>query len=108
VSTYTGVTVTGLVPVALYRSMNLAHPAYRLRSAYPFRWKRTGWNSDCRSAADQRGCRRSIAAAAQCNAPVGVGLPLPPLTATVTESACAGVMLAGDGVTVTVGVLFAT
>ena len=35
--------------------------------------------------------------------PVGVGLPLPPLTATVTERLCAAVMLDGEGVTVTVG-----
>jgi hypothetical protein len=35
---------------------------------------------------------------------VGVGLPLPPLTATVTESAWAVVMLDEDGVTVTIGV----
>ena len=36
--------------------------------------------------------------------PVGVGLPLPPLTATVTDSGCAVVMLDEDGVTVKVGV----
>jgi hypothetical protein len=41
------------------------------------------------------------------NDPVGVGLPVPPLTATVTLSACAVVMLEADGVTVTVGVVFA-
>ena len=35
--------------------------------------------------------------------PVGVGLPDPPLTATVTMVDCAVVILAGDGVTVTVG-----
>jgi hypothetical protein len=35
---------------------------------------------------------------------VGVGLPLPSLTATVTFSACAAVMFDEDGVTVTVGV----
>jgi hypothetical protein len=39
--------------------------------------------------------------------PVGVGLPLPPLTATVTINACAVVMLGAPGVTVTVGVLAA-
>jgi hypothetical protein len=32
--------------------------------------------------------------------PVGVGLPLPPLTATVTDSVCAVVTLDADGVTV--------
>lgn len=31
-------------------------------------------------------------------------MPLPPLTATVTDNACAVVMLVGFGVTVTVGV----
>jgi hypothetical protein len=36
---------------------------------------------------------------------VGVGLPVPPLTATVTESPCAVVMLNEDGVTVIVGVM---
>jgi hypothetical protein len=36
--------------------------------------------------------------------PVGVGVPL---TATVTVSACAVVMLEADGVTFTVGVVFA-
>jgi len=36
--------------------------------------------------------------------PVGVGLPLPPLTATVTASDCATVILDAAGVTVTVGV----
>ena len=39
--------------------------------------------------------------------PVGVGLPLPPLTATVTVKACAVVMLDEDGVTDTVGVVTA-
>jgi hypothetical protein len=39
--------------------------------------------------------------------PVGDGLPAPPLTATVTVNACAVVMLDADGVTVTVGVIFA-
>jgi hypothetical protein len=39
--------------------------------------------------------------------PVGVGLPVPPLTATVTERGCAVVMLEADGVTATVGVVFA-
>jgi hypothetical protein len=39
--------------------------------------------------------------------PVGIGLPLPPLTATVADSVCAVVMLDGLGVTVTVGVIFA-
>jgi hypothetical protein len=38
--------------------------------------------------------------------PVGVGLPLPPLTATITVKACAVVMLDAEGVTVTVGVVF--
>jgi hypothetical protein len=38
--------------------------------------------------------------------PVGVGLPLPPLTETVTVKACAVVMLDEDGVTTTVGVVF--
>jgi hypothetical protein len=37
--------------------------------------------------------------------PVG-GLPLPPLTTTVTESGCAVVILEEDGVTVIVGVVF--
>jgi predicted RecA/RadA family phage recombinase len=36
-----------------------------------------------------------------------VGLPVPPLTATVTVNACTVVMLDADGVTVTVGVVFA-
>jgi hypothetical protein len=36
-----------------------------------------------------------------------VGFPLPPLTATVTVKGCAVVMLAADGVTVTVGVISA-
>ena len=35
--------------------------------------------------------------------PVGVGLPVPPLTATVTLSDCVVVMLDTPGVTVTVG-----
>jgi hypothetical protein len=35
--------------------------------------------------------------------PVGVALPEVPLTATVTESDCAVVMLDAEGVTVTVG-----
>lgn len=35
--------------------------------------------------------------------PVGVGLPVPPLTATVTDNACAVVMLADEGVTATAG-----
>jgi hypothetical protein len=39
--------------------------------------------------------------------PVGVGFPVPPLTATATVSACAVVMLDADGVTVNVGVVFA-
>ena len=38
---------------------------------------------------------------------VGVGLLLPPLTATVTVSGCVVVMLDADGVTVTVGVVLA-
>ena len=37
--------------------------------------------------------------------PVGIGLSAPPLTVTVTLSDCAVVMLVGDGVTVTVGVV---
>ena len=37
--------------------------------------------------------------------PVGVGLPFPPLTATVTVNGCAVVMLDRDGVTETVGVV---
>jgi len=36
--------------------------------------------------------------------PVGVGYTLPPLTVTVTGSACYVVILDGGGVTVTVGV----
>ena len=36
--------------------------------------------------------------------PVGVGLPLPPLTVTFTANGCVVVMLVGDGVTVNVGV----
>jgi hypothetical protein len=39
--------------------------------------------------------------------PVGVGLPLPPFTETVTVRGCAVVMLDVDGVTVTVGVVLA-
>jgi hypothetical protein len=39
--------------------------------------------------------------------PVGVGELLPPLTATVTVSGCAVVILDADGVTVTVGVVLA-
>jgi hypothetical protein len=39
--------------------------------------------------------------------PVGVGLPLPPATPRVTVKICVVVMLAADGVTVTVGVTFA-
>ena len=35
--------------------------------------------------------------------PVGLGLPDPPLTVTVTIVDCAEVILAGEGVTVTVG-----
>ena len=38
--------------------------------------------------------------------PVGVGLPLPPFTTTVTERGCTVVMLEEAGVTVTVGVIF--
>jgi hypothetical protein len=38
--------------------------------------------------------------------PVGVGLPLMPLTPMVTVSDCAVVMLDEPGVTVTVGVVF--
>ena len=37
--------------------------------------------------------------------PVGVGLPAPPLTTTVTVRGCAVVMLVADGVTVSVGVV---
>jgi hypothetical protein len=37
--------------------------------------------------------------------PVGVGLLLPPLTATITVSACEVVMLDEDTVTVTLGVI---
>jgi hypothetical protein len=40
--------------------------------------------------------------------PVGVGLPLPPLTVAVTDNACAVVMLLADGVTVIVGAILAT
>jgi hypothetical protein len=36
--------------------------------------------------------------------PVGVGLPFPPVTATVTVNVCAVVMLVADGVNVKVGV----
>jgi hypothetical protein len=39
--------------------------------------------------------------------PVGVGLPVPPFTETVTVSGCAVVMLDAEGVTVTVGVVLA-
>jgi hypothetical protein len=39
--------------------------------------------------------------------PVGLELPVPPLTATATVRGCAVVMLEEDGVTVTVGVIFA-
>lgn len=39
--------------------------------------------------------------------PVGAGLPVPVMTATVTVRACAVVMLDEPGVTVTVGVIFA-
>jgi hypothetical protein len=39
--------------------------------------------------------------------PVGVGFPLPPLTTTVTVRACVDMMLEADGVTVTVGLVFA-
>jgi hypothetical protein len=38
---------------------------------------------------------------------VGVGLPAPPLTATVTVNACEDVMLNEDGVTTTFGVTLA-
>ena len=38
--------------------------------------------------------------------PVGVGLPLPPLTAAVTVRGCAVVMLDAEGVTDTVGMVF--
>ena len=38
--------------------------------------------------------------------PVGVGLPLPPLTATVTERLCVVAMLDADGDTVTAGIVF--
>jgi len=37
--------------------------------------------------------------------PVGAGFPVPPLTATATESVCAVVTLDTESVTVTVGVL---
>jgi len=37
--------------------------------------------------------------------PLGVGLPVPPLTTTVTVNACVAVMLDADGVTVIVGVV---
>jgi hypothetical protein len=37
--------------------------------------------------------------------PVGVGLLLPPVTATITDNACVAVMLDEPGVTVTVGVI---
>ena len=39
--------------------------------------------------------------------PVGVGLPVPPATATVTVSGCAVAILNADGFTVTVGALIA-
>jgi hypothetical protein len=39
--------------------------------------------------------------------PVGTGLPLPPATTTVTERLCVVVRFAADGVTATVGVIFA-
>lgn len=39
--------------------------------------------------------------------PVGAGLPLPPFTATVTVSGCAVVIFDADGVSETVGVIFA-
>jgi hypothetical protein len=38
--------------------------------------------------------------------PLGVGLPVPPFTATVTVNACAVVMLVADRVTVSTGVIF--
>jgi hypothetical protein len=40
--------------------------------------------------------------------PVDAGVPLPPLTFTVTASPCIVVMPEEDGVTVTVGVVLAT
>jgi hypothetical protein len=40
--------------------------------------------------------------------PVGIGEPIPPLTATVTVSAWVAMMLDEDGVKVTVGVALAT
>jgi hypothetical protein len=40
--------------------------------------------------------------------PVEVGVPVPPLTATVTETAWVVVMLDVEGVTVTAGVAFDT
>ena len=40
--------------------------------------------------------------------PVGVGLPVPPFTETVTARGCAVVMLEAEGVTVTAGVVFET
>ena len=40
--------------------------------------------------------------------PVGVGMPLPPLTATDTERGCAVVMLDQGGFTATTGVSFVT
>src|ERR1039458_4786480 len=46
-------------------------------------------------------------ALARVTVPVGVGLPLPPLTPMVTDNDCAVVMLDEPGVTVTVGVVFA-
>lgn len=39
--------------------------------------------------------------------PAGMDLPVPPLTLICTERACDGEMLDADGVTVTVGVVFA-
>ena len=39
--------------------------------------------------------------------PVGTGLPMLPLMATVTVTACAVVMLVAEGDTVTVGAIFA-
>jgi hypothetical protein len=39
---------------------------------------------------------------------VGVGLPVPPLTVTVTVNVCAVVMLDEPGVTITVGVVLFT
>jgi hypothetical protein len=39
--------------------------------------------------------------------PVGMGFPVPPLTAAATSNACSEVMLFEEGVTVTVGVVLA-